>query len=165
MYNAVFEFEKSQVTMIDCKNPREIFGETKDKLRFPPARLRKWMCDVLKRTCGKYASGSHNNTSGTKKALGEQPTMFLIRVPRGNARTGPFEKRVDSLFPFSMTSRINTFVSSSTFTERQLVIIKTTSKDAEKDIFWIWAEAEAAMFAFIPRALRDFFSRALRFKS
>ena len=64
-----------------------------------------------------------------------------------------------------MTSRINTFVSSSTFTERQLVIIKTISKDAEKDIFWIWAEDEAAIFAFIPRALRDFFSRALRFKS
>ena len=36
MYNAVFEFEKSQITMIDGKNPGEIFGETRQdtKLRF-----------------------------------------------------------------------------------------------------------------------------------
>ena len=31
MYNVVFEFEKSQITMIDCKNPREIFGETRQR--------------------------------------------------------------------------------------------------------------------------------------
>ena len=31
MNNAVFEFEKSQITIIDWKNPREIFGETRQR--------------------------------------------------------------------------------------------------------------------------------------
>ena len=51
VHNAVFKFEKSQITMIDCKNPKEIFGETRQSYAF---RQRAPVCDVLlvKRTCG-----------------------------------------------------------------------------------------------------------------
>ena len=34
VHNVVFEFEKRQISMIDCKKPREIFGETRQSHAF-----------------------------------------------------------------------------------------------------------------------------------
>ena len=70
------------------------------------------------------------------KSPQELPTVVRTRAPCGTAQTGPLHKKEAFLSQFLITSRVNAFVSSSNFMERQLVPNnKSSSKPGKKITF------------------------------